>query len=77
MVLVCLHLDKFQDSPRLLDAVDGHAYSWPALDQLHGDDTTSIGGVSLSPSSSIIQTFYEDKEKDLRIGVNLFNRYCT
>ena len=57
---------------------DTHSYSWPALDQLlHGDDTTSLSGHSLSPSSSIMQTFYEDKEKDVRIGINHFNRFVV
>ena len=55
---------------------DNYSHSWPALDQLsHGDDTTSLSGNSLSPSSSIMQTFYEDKEKDVRIGINHFNRF--
>ena len=60
----------------IIDIDDGHSYSWPALDQLsHLDDTMSLSGNSLSPSSSIMQTFYEDKEKDVRIGINHFNRF--
>lgn len=67
--------DKLADSCDSFDVDDGHSYSWPALDHLvHGDDTTSLSGNSLSPSSSIMQTFYEDKEKDVRIGINHFNR---
>ena len=68
-------LDELGDSLGSFDIDDSHAYNWPALDQLsHRDDTTSLSGNSLSPSSSIIQTFYEDKEKDVRIGINHFNR---
>ncbi|XP_046840153.1 LOW QUALITY PROTEIN: uncharacterized protein LOC124434310 [Xenia sp. Carnegie-2017] len=53
---------------------DNHSRSWPVLNHLYSDDTSSLGGCSLSPSSSIMQTFYENRAKDVRIGINHFNR---
>ncbi|XP_028398084.1 IQ motif and SEC7 domain-containing protein 1-like isoform X2 [Dendronephthya gigantea] len=67
--------DKLGGSCDSFDMEDSHSHSWPALDHLlHEDDTISLSGNSLSPSSSIMQTFYEDKERDVRIGINHFNR---